>query len=80
MRYPGHGEASGVLTLAVIRKLREMGKIDEDETVVALVTSSGPKDPATTQDYLPDIPLVEPSLEALRKGLAEAYGYVLPPN
>ncbi len=75
-----YAEASGVLSLAVIKKLREMGKIDEEETVVALVTSGGLKDPAATQDYLPDVPLVEPSLEALRKGLAEAYGYVLPPN
>lgn len=73
-----YAEAAGVLPLAVIRKLREMGKIDEDETVVALVTSGGLKDPATTQEYLPDIPLVEPNLDALRKGLAEAYGYRLP--
>jgi threonine synthase len=73
-----YGEASGVLTLAVIKKLREMGKIDEDEVVVALVTSGGLKDPATTQRYLPEIPVVEPDLDALRKGLAEAYGYLLP--
>ena len=73
-----YGEASGVLSLAVIKKLREMGTIDEDETVVALVTSGGLKDPATTQEYLPDIPLVEPNLDALREGLADAYGYLLP--
>ena len=73
-----YGEASGVLTLAVIKKLREMGKIGEDEVVVALVTSGGLKDPATTQEHLPEIPVVEPNLDALRKGLAEAYGYLLP--
>ena len=73
-----YGEASGVLPLAVIKKLREMGKIDEDEVVVALMTSGGLKDPATTRSYLPDIPLVDPSLDSLRKGLAEAYGYILP--
>ncbi|HUW08534.1 MAG TPA: pyridoxal-phosphate dependent enzyme, partial [Anaerolineae bacterium] len=70
-----YGEAAGVLTLAVIKKLREMGKIDEDETVVALVTSGGLKDPAATEQYLADIPLVEPNLEALRNGLARAYQY-----
>ncbi len=73
-----YGEASGVLPLAVIKKLREMGKIDQDDIVVALLTSGGLKDPATTRSYLPDIPLVEPSLDSLRKGLAEAYGYILP--
>ncbi len=53
-----------------------MGKIDEGETVVALVTSGGLKDPAATQGYLPDIPLVEPNMDSLRKGLAETYGYI----
>ena len=72
-----YAEAAGVLSLAVIKKLREAGKIDEDETVVALVTSGGLKDPATTQHYLPDIPVVEPTLEALRRGLAGAYHYEL---
>jgi threonine synthase len=73
-----YGEASGVLPLAVIKKLRQAGQIDEDEVVVALLTSGGLKDPAMTQRYLPATPLVEPNLDALRKGLAEAYGYLLP--
>ncbi len=73
-----YGETAGVLTLAVIKKLVELGQIDGDETVVALVTSGGLKDPSTTQEYLPPIPLVEPDLHALRRGLEEAYGYVLP--
>ena len=75
-----YAEAAGVLTLAVIKKLREMGKIDEHDIVVALVTSGGLKDPVATQRSLPSIPLVEPNLGALRKGLAEAYGYLLPDN
>ncbi len=73
-----YAEASGVLSLAVVKKLRDMGKVAQDETVVALLTSGGLKDPPTTQEYLPDIPLVEPDMDSLRKGLAEAYGYVLP--
>jgi threonine synthase len=73
-----YAEAAAALSLAVIKKLREAGEIDEEETVVALVTSGGLKDPATTQLYLPDIPVAEPALEALRQGLADAYGYVLP--
>jgi threonine synthase len=73
-----YAEAAGALSLAVIKKLRQAGKIDEEETVVALVTSGGLKDPATTQQYLPGIPVAEPSVEALRRSLAEAYGYILP--
>jgi len=73
-----YGEAAGVLTLAVVKKLRDEGKIDEDETVVALVTSGGLKDPATTQRVLPNVPVVQPNMDALRKGLAEAYDYILP--
>jgi len=73
-----YGETAGVLTLAVVKKLHGMGKIGENETVVALMTSGGLKDPATTQEYLPPIPLVEPDIDALRRSLAETYGYVLP--
>jgi threonine synthase len=73
-----YAEATGALTLAVIKKLRDAGKIKEDETIVALVTSGGLKDPATTQSYLPNVPLVQPNIDALRVGLARAYNYVLP--
>jgi len=43
-----YGEATGVLALAVVKKLRAEGKIHEDETVVAVVSSGGLKDPGTT--------------------------------
>jgi len=45
--------------------------------VVALITSSGLKHSAATQRLLPPISLVEPNVDALRKGLAEAYHYEL---
>ena len=72
-----YAEAAGVLPVAVIKRLRDEGKIDEDEIVVALVTSGGLKDPTATQRSLPHIPLVEPNIDALARGLAEAYDYIL---
>ena len=56
---------------------RCLRRADEHETVVALITSGGLKDPAATQRLLPPIPPVEPNVDALRKGLAEAYQYEL---
>ncbi len=73
-----YGEAASVLTLAVVQKLVQTGRIGADESVVAVVTSSGLKDPGSTQQYLPKIPVVQPNLEALKAGLAAAYGYHVP--
>lgn len=72
-----YGEASSVLPLAVVRRLARDQRIGAGETVVAVVTSSGLKDPGATQPYLPEIPLVEPNLEGLKEALAGSYGYRL---
>jgi len=73
-----YAETASVLTLAVVKKLVQAGRIGADETVVAVVTSSGLKDPGATQQYLPSIPVVEPNLEALKAALAASYGYHVP--
>lgn len=73
-----YGEAASVLTLAVVKKLVQAGRIGADESVVAVVTSSGLKDPGATHQYLPRIPVVQPNLEALKVGLAATYGYHVP--
>lgn len=59
-----YAEPSSTLTLAAIKKLAERGELGEDEVVVALITSTGLKDPQATRPYLADIPLIEPTLEA----------------
>lgn len=66
-------EASAALSLAVARKLREQGQIAEDDVVVVLSTSGGLKDPEVTQRMLPDIPVIEPTEEALREALKRVY-------
>jgi threonine synthase len=70
-----YAEASSVQTLAVIRQMRRAGKIDEDEVVVALLTSTGLKHPEITKEYLPEIPHVEPNLDAVLKALKDTYNY-----
>ncbi len=64
-------EAASALTLAVIAKLAAAGAILRDEVVVALITSGGLKDPDATLRYVPPIPLIEPTFEALERALHE---------
>lgn len=70
-----YAEASSVQTLAVIKQLRQEERIREDEVVVALLTSTGLKDPDVTAERMPEIPQVEPDLDAVLKALEETYGY-----
>jgi len=64
-------EAASALTLAAIRKLAAQGAIRRDEVVVALITSSGLKDPDVTLRYVPPIPLIQPTFEDLERALTE---------
>jgi threonine synthase len=70
-----YAEASSVLTLAVIKKLRERREIEADNVVVALLTSTGLKDPDVTLTYLPAIAAIQPTLDDLERGLWEHYGH-----
>lgn len=74
-----YAEASSVLTLAVIKKMRECHEIDRNETVVALLTSSGLKDPEVTLPYVPSIPAIQPHPESLERALRETYQFTIPP-
>jgi threonine synthase len=67
-------ECSSVLSVAVAAKLVREGIIDETDTVVCFLTAGGLKDPETSLRYLPDIPLIEPNLDALRDALRATYG------
>ena len=73
-----YAEASSVLSLAAIKTFVERGDIDPDRTIVAVLTSSGLKDPETTQKHLPDIQVAEPTLEGLFHFLQEVYGWEPP--
>jgi threonine synthase len=70
-----YAEMSSVLALAVVKKLVQEGIIGEEDTVVALLTSAGIKDPEVTARYMPEIPLIEPNLDSLREALQRTYNY-----
>lgn len=73
-----YAEASAALALAVAKKLRTQGQIGEDDVVIVLSTSGGLKDPEVTTRMLPEIPLIEPTEEALREALRNVYNTELP--
>jgi threonine synthase len=73
-----YAETSSVLSLAAITHFIERGDVDPDRTIVAVLTSSGLKDPETTQTHLPDIQVAEPTLEGLRRFLQDVYGWQPP--
>jgi threonine synthase len=68
-------EPSSACALAGARLLRERGWIDSDETVVALITSMGLKDPGATRPHVPEPPFVEPTVEATLRALRDVYGF-----
>lgn len=68
-------EPSSACALAAAYLLREQGWIGPDETVVALISSTGLKDPTPTRRHLPESPLVEPEVEAVLRALRDAYGF-----
>ena len=70
-----YAEVSSVISLCVAKKLVEEGKINDDDLVVAFLTSGGLKDPETTAKQLSAIPLIEPNIEAMRAALDSTYGF-----
>jgi threonine synthase len=72
-----YAEGSSVLSLASLPHFVERGDIDPDETVIAVHTSSGLKDAATTSRQLPEIQVAEPTLHGLATFLRDVYGFDL---
>jgi threonine synthase len=72
-----YAEASSVLSLASLTHFVERGDIDPDKTVVAVLTSSGLKDPETTSKHLPEIQVADPTLDGLTTFLRDVYGFDL---
>ena len=55
-------EPAGGLTIAVLQKLMEEGKIDKDETVVCYITGNGLKSTEAIMNTLPKINAVKPDI------------------
>ena len=72
-----YAEASSVTSLVALAKLADEGKIAPDDTVVAVLTSTGLKDPVTTQKILPDAPQIKPDMVELRAALKDCYNMII---
>lgn len=66
-----YAEGASLTSLVAIAKMQQKGLIKEDETVVAILTSSGLKDPGATAKRLPEVPLMQPSLKELDRLLGK---------
>jgi threonine synthase len=72
-----YAENASVTALVVAGKLAAEGKIGPDDKVVAILTSTGLKDPATTQRNMPSVPHIDPNMNELRRALDNSYGIKL---
>jgi threonine synthase len=70
-----YGEASSVIALNIAAKLRTQGQAAADDTVVAVLTSSGLKDTVATAEILPPPPQIAPELAELRQALEQTYDF-----
>ena len=66
-------EPSSLASLVVLKKLLQNGTIRPEEKVVALITSEGVKDPASASRGFPEIPTIEPTLEAFYQAMEQNY-------
>jgi threonine synthase len=69
-----YAEMSSVLSVAAVEQLAADGVIGGDDVVVAVLTSTGIKDPDSTAKQMPEIPLIEPTLDSLSEALERTYG------
>lgn len=72
-----YAETASCASLVALEKLVKEGTVKAADSVVALITSTGLKDPGTTERYLPDVPCIEPTIEAFRKAMKDAYGLIV---
>lgn len=65
-----YAEASSLASLAAVQRLAHEGAIGEDEVIVAVLTSTGLKDPGAAAAQLPDVPVIEADTKQLLETLA----------
>lgn len=70
-----YAEPSSVAPLATIRALRASGVISEDDTVVALMTASGLKDPPATSARRGAVPVIGSDFGEFLDTLHSVYGF-----
>jgi len=68
-------EASSIASIAALKKLSENNLIQNDSRIISVITSSGLKDPDVTRSILPEVPVIEPNLDALEAALRNNYNF-----
>ena len=73
-----YSEMASVAPIAGAKKLREEGGVQEDETIVCVLTSTGLKFPETTKTVLPELhPVIEPSWNPFKKLMKQRYNILI---
>lgn len=72
-----YAEAASVTALVALQKLAAQGRLQADQRAVAIISSSGLKDPGMTAETLPQPPLIKPTEESLAAALEHTYGFQL---
>jgi threonine synthase len=70
-------EPSSIASLTAVMQMVGQKALDADATVVAVITSSGLKDPAATRAWLPPVPAAPGDFDGLLAVLREHYGLAL---
>ncbi|KKM13826.1 hypothetical protein LCGC14_1712330, partial [marine sediment metagenome] len=65
------GEPAGVTSYAGYKRLKEEGKISEEERIVCLITGNGLKDIDSSMKVAGEPFLIEPTLEALKEVISK---------
>jgi len=69
-----YAETASVASLVALKKLIRDKMIKRREKVIVLITSTGIKDPDTTNLILPEIPEISPTLESFKEKMESRYG------
>lgn len=72
-----YAEPASVAAVSAAAALREGGHAQPGDRIVAVLTSSGLKDPAVTNEALPAIPTAAAELQSFREVLATSYNFAL---
>jgi threonine synthase len=70
-------EPSAIASLTAVIQMRAQKALDPDQTIVAVITSTGLKDPGASRAWLPPVPAAPADFDGLLTVLRESYGLAL---
>lgn len=75
-----YAEPASLASLVAVKKASLEGKVHPDEIVVAVLTSTGLKDPEVTSRIVPNVPVIDNNLKDLLRALKVSYNFDLVKN